>query len=116
MAALSRSTARDPTAPCARSPERARHRPCRTRESTDRDFYRSLGLGRGLFFDEETCGADRLLVAGGAPWMQVLAQSPLSPQAQTDIAASRKRDRLLSGLSSEEEGATVEDELSGISC
>ena len=75
---------------------------------TDRNFYRSLRLGRGLFFDKETFGADKLLVAGGAPWMQVLAQSPLSPQAQTDIARIEEAEiDYLSGLSSEEKKARL---------
>jgi spermidine dehydrogenase len=70
----------------------------------DRDFYRSLGLGRGLFFDRETFGADKLLVAGGeASWTQLLAQSPLSPQAQSDIARIEEaKIDYLPGLSSAE--------------
>ena len=52
----------------------------------DRAFYPSLGLGRGLFFDKETFGADKLLVvADGFSWAQLLALSPLSSQAQSDI-------------------------------
>ena len=70
----------------------------------DRDFYRSLGLGRGVFFDRETFGADKLLVAGGeASWTQLLAQSPLSPQAQSDIARIEEaKIDYLPGLSSAE--------------
>ena len=70
----------------------------------DRDFYRSLGLGRGMFFDRETFGADKLLVAGGeASWTQLLAQSPLSPQAQSDIARIEEaKIDYLPGLSSAE--------------
>jgi spermidine dehydrogenase len=50
------------------------------------DFYPSLGLRRGVFFDKETFGADRLIVmADGVSWAQRLAQSPLSPQVQRDI-------------------------------
>jgi spermidine dehydrogenase len=69
-----------------------------------RDFYPSLGLGRGVFFDKETFGADKLVVAGGgASWMQSLAQSPLSPQAQRDIARIEEaKIDYLPGLSSEE--------------
>jgi spermidine dehydrogenase len=53
----------------------------------DRDFYHSLGLRRGIFLDKETFGADNLIVASdGTSWAQLLAQSPLSPAAQRDIA------------------------------
>ena len=69
-----------------------------------RDFYPSLGLGRGVFFDKETFGADKLVVAGGgASWTQLLANSPLSPQAQRDIArVEEAKIDYLPGLSSEE--------------
>ncbi len=54
---------------------------------TQRDFYPSLGLKRGTFLDRETFGADKLLVmSDGMSWTQMLAQSPLSPQVQRDIA------------------------------
>jgi spermidine dehydrogenase len=54
---------------------------------THGDFYPSLGLRRGIFLDRETFGADKLIiVADGVPWTQLLAQSPLSPQVQRDIA------------------------------
>src|SRR5208283_3767159 len=57
-----------------------------TNKCADRAFYPSLGLGRVLFFDKETFGADKLLVvADSSSWAQLLAQSPLSPQAQSDI-------------------------------
>ncbi len=58
-----------------------------TNKCLDRAFYRSLGLGRGLFFDKETFGADKLVVANDKlSWPQLLAQTPLSPQAQSDVA------------------------------
>ena len=73
-------------------------------ECAHRDFYPSLGLGRGVFFDQETFGADKLVVVGfGASWTQLLAQSPLSPQAQRDIARIEEaKIDYLPGLSSEE--------------
>jgi spermidine dehydrogenase len=68
-----------------------------------RDFYASLGLGRGIFFDRETFGADKLLVAGGGAWTELLAHSPLSPQAQRDIARIEEaKIDYLPGLSSAE--------------
>ena len=52
-----------------------------------RDFYSSLGLRRGIFLDKETFSADHLVVvADGTSWAERLASSPLSPQAQADIA------------------------------
>ena len=51
------------------------------------DFYRSLGLRRGIFLDKATFGADKLIVvADGVPWADLLKQSPLSPPVQRDIA------------------------------
>ncbi len=75
-----------------------------TKKCANRNFYRSLGLGRGLFFDRETFGADKLVVADGkASWPQLLAQTPLSPGTQRDIARIEEADTdYLPGLSSEE--------------
>ena len=75
-----------------------------TKKCADRDFYPSLGLGRGLFFDKETFGADKLVVAAGKfSWRQLLQQTPLSPQAQNDIARVEEADiDYLPGLSSDE--------------
>jgi len=50
-------------------------------------FYRTLGLQQGAFFDRETFGADQLVVGlGTAPMRHVLAQAPLSARARADIA------------------------------
>ncbi len=75
-----------------------------TKKCADRDFYPSLGLGRGLFFDKETFGADKLVVAAGKfSWRQLLQQTPLSPQAQNDIARVEEADiDYLPGLSSDQ--------------
>ena len=49
-------------------------------------FYESLGLGRGLFFDRETFGADKLVSGYGVvPVKQLLADSPLSARARDDV-------------------------------
>jgi spermidine dehydrogenase len=51
------------------------------------NFYASLGLSRGVFFDRDTFGADKLVVVpAGSKWNDVLAAAPLSPQARNDIA------------------------------
>jgi spermidine dehydrogenase len=71
---------------------------------THDDFYPSLGLWRGIFLDRETFGADKLIVVkDGAPWRQLLADSPLSPQVQRDIARIEEATvDYLPGLSSNE--------------
>jgi len=53
----------------------------------DQDLFKSLGLGRAVFFDRETFGADRLVVGEGSrPWREFLAEAPLSEAARRDIA------------------------------
>jgi spermidine dehydrogenase len=50
------------------------------------NFYASRGLARGIFFDRETFGADKLVVARkGAAWRDILADAPLSEKARSDI-------------------------------
>jgi spermidine dehydrogenase len=74
------------------------------RKNADRRFYPSLGLGHGIFFDKETFGTDRLVVgAERFSWTPLLAQFPLSPRAQSDIARIEEaRTDYLPGLSSDE--------------
>ncbi len=73
------------------------------------DFYRSLGLGRGVFFDRETFGADRLVVGVNAtPWPKLLQDAPLSPAVKADIARIYEaRVDYLPGLSSDEKKARL---------
>ena len=76
------------------------------------DFYKSIGLGHGIFFDRETFGADKLVVAPGAghwmpseksDWSTVLADAPLSPQVKADIARIyQAKTDYFPGLSSDE--------------
>ena len=68
------------------------------KKCTDHGFYRSLGLGSGVFFDRETFGADRFLQsprgmeeesaqARGTEmrWKEFLARAPLTDQVRRDI-------------------------------
>jgi spermidine dehydrogenase len=49
-------------------------------------FYDGLGLRRGIFFDRETFGRDHLVSGYGAvPLAKLLADSPLSRRARSDI-------------------------------
>ncbi len=51
-----------------------------------RDFYRGLGMQPGYFFDQETFGADKLVVgAGVVPAAKLLADAPLSAAARADF-------------------------------
>jgi spermidine dehydrogenase len=90
-------------------------------KACDRDkLYPSLGLGRGVFFDKETFGEDRLVTGlpsrqhGGtaAEWRAFVARAPLSPAARRDIV------RIQTGRADPMPGLTSEakkDALSRIS-
>jgi spermidine dehydrogenase len=78
---------------------------------TDRSALQ--GLQNGFFFDKETFGTDRLVVglpggrrgaaAPGVSWKEFLAKTPLSEQAQADIARLQEEHLdYLPGLSDEE--------------
>ena len=75
----------------------------RDREFQDRDLYSSLNLSRGVFFDKETFGVDRLVPRGKLSWKEFAALTPLSETAQKDLVRlyEGKKD-YMPGLSSGE--------------
>ncbi len=80
----------------------------------DWPLYQKMGLRRGVFFDKETFGVDRMVAgepaAGGIreegaslSWPEFLAKTPLEEQAKKDIARLNGEARdYLPGLSPEE--------------
>jgi spermidine dehydrogenase len=54
---------------------------------TKKSFYGSIGLGRGIFFDRETFGSDKLVVGVDTmAWAELLVEAPLTPSVRADIA------------------------------
>jgi len=68
------------------------------------EYYEKLGLQRGVFFDQETFGADRLAVGlGRLSFKEFLAQSPLSPSAREAIVEIQEgKIDYMAGLSSDD--------------
>jgi spermidine dehydrogenase len=68
------------------------------------DFYEHLGLQSGVFFDQETFGADKLVVGlDGVPFKQLLADAPLSTTARDTIVRIQEGSiDYMPGLSSDE--------------
>jgi spermidine dehydrogenase len=69
-----------------------------------REFYPSQGLQRGLFFDQETFGSDKLVVGLGAlPAAKLVADAPLSERARQDyVRLNESAIDYMPGLSSEQ--------------
>lgn len=78
--------------------------PERYADFSDCNLYPSLDLDRGVFFDRETFGTDRLVTGEGEPsWPEYLAKTPLSETARLDIASLQEtRVDYLAGLTPEE--------------
>jgi spermidine dehydrogenase len=76
----------------------------------DQRLYESLGLGRGVFFDQETFGADRLVAGEGTiPWREFAAKSPLNERAKEDLV------RLYEDQTDYLPGLSVEEKLERLS-
>jgi len=77
------------------------------------EFYERLGLQSGVFFDQETFGADKLIVGlGELPYEKFLAQAPLSGPARSAIVQIQEgKIDYLPGLSSDDK----KQRLSGMS-
>lgn len=68
------------------------------------EFYEHLGLQSGVFFDQETFGADKLVVGlDTVPYKQLLADAPLSAAARDTIERIQEgKIDYMPGLSSDE--------------
>ncbi len=68
------------------------------------EFYEHLGLQSGVFFDQETFGADKLVVGlDTVPYPQLLADAPLSSAARATIVRIQEGNiDYMPGLSSDE--------------
>jgi spermidine dehydrogenase len=79
------------------------------KKCADENFYAAHGLARGVFFDRETFGADKLVVRRkDAAWRDVLAGTPLSEKARSDIVRIEEGTTdYLPGLSSAEKKARL---------
>ena len=70
----------------------------------DQKFYESRGLTRGVFFDKEMFGTDRLVSDEGKPsWAEYVAKTPMSAKAQQDMI------RIQTGKVDYMEGLSVEE-------
>ncbi len=74
------------------------------KSTQDLKFYDRLGLKAGAFFDQETFGADKLIVGTGAATLaQALGQAPLSDRARKEILQIETGDiDYMPGMSSDE--------------
>ena len=89
----------------------------------DTRLYASMGLRRGVFFDKETFGADRLLPMPGrggddegadssssapGPWARFMAEAPMSEKVRHDLRRlHQERKDHMPGLSSAEKKARL---------
>ena len=78
-------------------------------DAFDRELYSSLNLSRGVFFDEETFGADRLVAQPrDLPTKEFAAKAPLAPEARADLVRLVDEEvDYLPGLSEDEKKAKL---------
>jgi spermidine dehydrogenase len=78
-------------------------------EFLDRDLYARFGLTRGVFFDRESWGEDRLVAGyGQRPWEQFFAEAPASEHVRRELARIHAtREDFLDGLTAEEKLARL---------
>ena len=79
-------------------------------EFVDRDLYRKHGLTRGIFFDRETWGEDRLLAGyRQRPWDEFFAESPAPEAVRRELVRIHATtEDFLPGLTAEEKRARLE--------
>jgi spermidine dehydrogenase len=79
-------------------------------EFLNRDLYPKLGLSRGVFFDRETWGEDRLVAGyGQRGWDEFFAEAPASEHVRRELARIHAtREDFLTGLTAEEKLARLE--------
>jgi len=73
-------------------------------EAFDQKLYSSMGLGKGILFDKDTFGTQKLVVGyGKIHWEKFAAQTPMNAHAKKDLVRvqTEKRD-YLPGLTNEE--------------
>ncbi|TDI45387.1 MAG: hypothetical protein E2P02_07545 [Acidobacteria bacterium] len=66
-------------------------------EAFDQKLYSSMGLSKGIVFDKETFGTQKLVVGySKIPWEEFAAQTPMNAQAKKDLVRvqTEKRDYL----------------------
>jgi spermidine dehydrogenase len=87
--------------------------PALSKASSDKGFYVARGLGKGVFFNRETFGADKLVTGlGTRPMAGLLRDAPLTDRVKSDVA------RIFAGAGAAMPGlsdAAIKDKLSRIS-
>lgn len=78
-------------------------------EAYDASIYSSLGLSRGILFDQANFGRQQLAVGyGSLPWEEFAARTPLNEQARKDLVRLQTSDEdYLPGLSLAEKQALM---------